>query len=40
MASNDPTKSKKGRGSSFGLAFSIYGGFRFLLEFDVLFKGA
>jgi hypothetical protein len=39
MATNDPTKRKKGRDSSFGLDFSIYGGFWLLLEFDVLFKG-
>jgi hypothetical protein len=38
-STNDPTKSKKERASSFGLDFSIYGGFRLLLEFDVLFNG-
>ncbi len=40
MATNDPTKSKNGRDSSFGLDFSIYGGSRLLLEFDVLLKRA
>ncbi len=39
MATNDPTKRKKGGASSFGLDFSMYGGFWLLLEFDVLFKG-